>query len=81
MSWPFVGEASINFCNNARTDPATMTQREFYHAVARHGGWLGRRGDGRPGWLTLWRGWRRIADYVTGFQLLQQLPTPPPSCV
>jgi len=26
MSWPFVGEASINFCNNARNDPATMTR-------------------------------------------------------
>lgn len=50
-------------------DPSTLTVRQFYHTLARQGGWLGRRGDRRPGWQTLWRGWRKVADYVTGIQL------------
>jgi hypothetical protein len=52
-------------------DPETLTLREFYHAIARKGGWLGRRSDGRPGWQTLWRGWQTIAAYVTGIELMQ----------
>jgi hypothetical protein len=59
-------------------DPTTLTVQQFYHAIAQHGGWLARKHDGRPGWLTLWRGWQRIADYVTGIELYQQhLPLPP----
>lgn len=55
----------------ARHDPATLTVRQFYHAIARYGGWLARKHDGPPGWQTLWRGWRRIADHVAGIQLFQ----------
>jgi len=58
-------------------DPATLTLGEFYRAVARRGGWLGRKHDGQPGWQTLWRGWRQIADYVTGIQLYLGDPAGP----
>jgi hypothetical protein len=51
-------------------DPSTLTVRQFYHTIAKKGGWLARRGDGRPGWQTLWRGWRKIAAYVTGIELV-----------
>jgi len=51
-------------------DPSTLTVRQFYHTIARNGGWLARRSDGRPGWQTLWRGWQKIAAYVTGIELL-----------
>ena len=51
-------------------DPSTLTVRRFHHTIAKQGGWLARRCDGRPGWQTLWRGWQRIADYVTGIQLV-----------
>ena len=37
--------------------------------IAKLGGFLGRRGDGEPGVKTLWRGWRRLTDLVTGYQL------------
>lgn len=37
-------------------DPDTITPRQFFHAVAREGGWLARKHDGRPGWTTLHRG-------------------------
>jgi len=41
--------------------PRTLT--EFWHALARLGGFIGRKGDGSPGWQTLWRGWSRLQDF------------------
>ena len=45
------------------------TARDFVRAVAKLGGFLGRTGDGEPGWQTLWRGYRRLQDIVLGVQL------------
>ena len=45
------------------------TARDFVRAVATLGGFLGREGDGEPGWQTLWRGYRRLQDIVLGVQL------------
>lgn len=42
------------------------TVREFYHAIARLGGWLGRKHDGEPGWLTLWRGFDKFILIMRG---------------
>jgi hypothetical protein len=39
----------------------------FYMHVARLGGHQNRKGDGLPGWLTLWRGWTKLESVVTGF--------------
>ena len=43
-----------------------MTVRQFWHAVARLGGFIGRKSDGEPGWQTLWRGWQRLQDMCWG---------------
>lgn len=40
---------------------------KFYMHVARLGGHQNRKGDGFPGWLTLWRGWTKLESVVTGF--------------
>ena len=45
------------------------TVREFVDAVARLGGYLGRTGDGPPGWASIWRGYQRLADLVLGVEL------------
>lgn len=37
-----------------------MTVREFTLALGRLGGHLNRKGDGLPGWITIWRGWERL---------------------
>lgn len=37
-----------------------MTIREFVRAVAGLGGHLGRKCDGEPGWITLWRGFEKL---------------------
>jgi len=45
------------------------TARDFVRAVAGLGGFLGRKGDGEPGWQRLWRGHQRLQDMVVGFRL------------
>ena len=36
------------------------TRRQFWHGVARLGGFLGRKSDGDPGWQTLWKGYSKF---------------------
>ncbi|WP_448287896.1 IS4 family transposase [Phormidesmis priestleyi] len=43
-----------------------MSLAQFWHAVARLGGFIGRKSDGQPGWQTLWRGWLRLQDLAWG---------------
>jgi Transposase DNA-binding/Transposase Tn5 dimerisation domain len=46
-----------------------FTVRDFVRGVAKLGGFLGRKSDGNPGVLTLWRGYQRLQDMLEGFQL------------
>lgn len=48
---------------------AQITLGEFWQAVARLGGFIGRKSDGQPGWQTLWRGWLRLQDLCWGVEL------------
>jgi len=41
-----------------------LTVGQFYREVARLGGFIGRKSDGNPGWITIWRGWERLSTYV-----------------
>jgi hypothetical protein len=43
---------------------------EFWRGVAKLGGFLGRTGDGEPGWQTLWRGWMQLHQLVEGARTL-----------
>ena len=43
--------------------------------IAQLGGFLGRKGDGEPGITVIWRGWQRLSDIASTWQLLH----PPPS--
>jgi hypothetical protein len=40
--------------------------------IARLGGFLARRHDGKPGTITLWRGWKRLTDLTDGWELARQ---------
>lgn len=42
---------------------------QFYRELAKLGGFLGRRSDGDPGWITIWRGWEKLRTLVQGAQL------------
>jgi hypothetical protein len=41
--------------------------------VAKLGGYLARKSDGPPGTITLWRGWKRLADLTEGWNLAVQV--------
>ena len=41
-------------------------------AIAKLGGYLGRRNDGPPGWLTIWRGWQTLLLLAEGYKLARQ---------
>jgi cytochrome c oxidase subunit IV len=41
--------------------------------IAKLGGYLSRKSDGPPGTITLWRGWKRLADLTEGLKLADQL--------
>lgn len=58
-----------------QTDWHTMTAEQFWRGVARLGGHPGRRRDGPPGWRTVWRGWRYLADLTEGAQLFVEMNT------
>jgi len=46
-----------------------LTVRSFVRGVAKLGGFLGRKADGDPGVMVLWRGYQRLQDMLAGFQL------------
>lgn len=52
-----------------KNDATVLT---FYMHVARLGGHQNRKGDGFPGWLTLWRGWTKLESVVAGFTARSQ---------
>ena len=41
-------------------------------AIARMGGFLARRHDGDPGWITIWRGWQDLQIMAEGIRLLSR---------
>jgi hypothetical protein len=42
---------------------------QFYRELAKLGGFLGRKHDGEPGWITIWRGWEKLNALVRGAEL------------
>lgn len=45
------------------------TIREFVRALAGRGGHLGRKCDGEPGWITIWRGYQKLRQIMRGIAL------------
>jgi len=50
--------------------PDGWRHRGLLVAIARLGGFLARRSDGLPGWITIWRGWQRLTVMTQGAALL-----------
>lgn len=51
-------------------DPSQLTAREFWLRIARQGGYIGRKHDGRPGWSTIWKGWYDFMFMFQGAELM-----------
>jgi len=47
------------------------TNRNLIRSVAHLGGFIGRKGDGEPGWQTIWRGWQRLMWMCEGVNLME----------
>ena len=53
-----------------RQRPQIQTLRDFFHHLAGLGGFLLRRRDGDPGWLTLWRGLDKLLLALRGYNAM-----------
>jgi hypothetical protein len=51
-------------------DPDT---RDYWREIAMLGGFLGRKGDGQPGWQSIWRGWNRLQDIAIGIEIAAEI--------
>ena len=60
-------ELVVLFRRPVPTEGSTL--QEAVRKIAMLGGYLGRRGDGPPGWLRLWRGYSRMCAQVEGYRL------------
>ncbi len=49
-----------------------VTNYQFWRAVAKLGGFLGRRHDGEPGWQLIWRGWQELHTLAEGARLARK---------
>jgi hypothetical protein len=61
---PRVWLAMLKMARKGLTRVHDLTIGQFYREVAKLGGFLGRKSDGHPGWLTIWRGWEKLNTYV-----------------
>ena len=50
-----------------------LTLRDTVRMLGKLGGHLGRKGDGEPGVLVLWRGWMRLYESVEMLHSLQSM--------
>jgi hypothetical protein len=53
----------------ARRPTAQMSARDLWRTIASFGGYFNRKGDGPPGWMTLWRGWLYVQTVLQGIHL------------
>lgn len=57
----------------AHIPSAQLTTQQCWSTIARQGGYLGRKGDGPPGWKTLWLGWFYVQTLLEGVHLATRL--------
>lgn len=51
---------------------STPTVRQAVRWIAQLGGFLGRKGDGEPGVVVVWRGWQRLQDIAATWYLVKE---------
>ena len=58
----------------AKRPTAQMSACDLWRTIASFGGYFNRKGDGPPGWKTLWRGWMYVQTILDGVHLAARLP-------
>jgi len=61
----------LNHLSDNPARPACKNVAHYLRAVAKLGGYLGRKNDGPPGNTVRWRGLSRLTDIHLGFTRLQ----------
>ena len=51
-------------------DSEVITLKQFWIEVAKMGGFLARKSDGDPGWITIWRGWHDLQKMCEGASIM-----------
>jgi hypothetical protein len=70
-------QALYSFLHHAPQEPpADLSLPQAIKMVAQLGGFLGRKGDGHPGPITLWRGLQRLHDITWTYCAARSSPTP-----
>ena len=59
--------------HHAGVSPMLLTVQQCWYTIAKTGGYLARRGDGPPGWKTLWLGWFYFQTLIEGIHLASLL--------
>ena len=59
----------LQACRKSGTRKKSLTVGGFYLELAKLGGFIGRKSDGEPGWITIWRGWQKLNLMVRGARL------------
>jgi hypothetical protein len=71
--WIAMLQAARNKTRRRTSHRTCMTIGEFYRELAKLGGFLGRKCDGEPGWITIWRGWQKLYLLVRGAELAETI--------
>lgn len=50
-----------------------MSVYTFFRELAKLGGFLGRKGDGEPGWQTVWHGYKKLHSLLDGMRLVSAI--------
>lgn len=50
-----------------------MSVYAFFRELAKLGGFLGRKGDGEPGWQTTWHGLKKLQQMLEGIRLVHEI--------
>lgn len=56
----------------AQLPESVPTVRQAVRWIAQLGGFLGRKGDGEPGVVVIWRGWQRLQDLASTWYLVKE---------
>lgn len=68
---PAVGAEELSLLTAEFGEPTGgWTYSNTLVAIARMGGFLARKHDGSPGWITIWRGWQRLNTMAQGVRAL-----------
>lgn len=62
---------AINKTRKLPPKPPTLRQATLW--IAKLGGFIGRKSDGEPGPLTLYRGWQKLIHYIEMFQTMKDV--------